>query len=144
MNTIVMNTATGAVTEYTGWAFRSLTPSYAGAANGLFALGGDDDAGVPIVGEVSTGERQWGTSLRKSLACMYFSIRAGLGCAVLGVGGPMGAHAYTFPLLPSGVSRCLVGKGIRENYLCFTLRCGLVFTLDSIEAEIFPSQSRRL
>ena len=52
MNTIACNTLTGAVSEYTGFGFQSLTPTHAGSANGLFALGGDTDAGLPIVANI--------------------------------------------------------------------------------------------
>ena len=65
MNTIVMNTLNGAVTEYGRFAFQSITPRLAGSALGLFALGGDTDAGEPIVGRIDTGARDWGTTQLK-------------------------------------------------------------------------------
>lgn len=53
MNTIVLNTLTGAVSEY-DWPFQSLTPTHAGDVTGLYALGGDTDAGRPIDAHITT------------------------------------------------------------------------------------------
>ena len=39
-NTVAMNTLTGAVSEYTGFGFQSITPTHAGSTTGLFTLGG--------------------------------------------------------------------------------------------------------
>jgi hypothetical protein len=54
MTAIVMNTLTGAVTEY-DWTFTSLSAKHASDANGLCTLGGDTDAGAAITGEVRGG-----------------------------------------------------------------------------------------
>ena len=57
MNAIAFNTMTGAVSEYTGFGFQSITPTHAGSSTGLFTLGGDTDAGLPIVATVTTGKK---------------------------------------------------------------------------------------
>ena len=144
MTTIVLNTALGAVSEY-DWQFQSITPTHAGDAAGLFALGGDDDAGLPIQAQLKTARKVWDTTLKKSIAAIYLSMW-GAGEAALTVHGATGSWRYTFPVLPSGVSRALVGRGVRENYLALSLEniAGAAFSLDRIELLDKASSSRRI
>jgi hypothetical protein len=144
MNTIVMNTFTGAVSEYTGFGFDSITPTHAGSANGLFELGGDTDATVPIVAQIQTGKKQWGTALKKYADIVFLSIK-GLGVGRVAILGETTSYTYNVALEKDGVSRCKPGRGIRENYLAFgfTKTDGLAFQLDSMEVEIGTSSTRR-
>lgn len=144
MKTIVLNTALGAVSEY-DWQFQSITPTHAGDAAGLFALGGDDDAGLPIQAELKTARKVWDTTLKKSIAAVYLSLW-GAGDAAVTVHGATGQWRYTFPVRASGVSRALVGRGIRENYLALSLEniAGAAFSLDRIELLDQASRSRRI
>lgn len=144
MTTIVLNTLAGAVTRY-DWAFQSLTPSHAGDATGLYALGGEDDAGLPITARVDTGLRMWSSSLKRSLAAVFISILGGVECALTVCAPAAQSWTYRFPVRANGVSRCPVGKGIRENYLGFALETegGPHFFIDRIEALEAVSVSRR-
>ena len=142
---IVMNTLTGAVSEYDNFGFQSITPTHAGAATGLFALGGDTDLGEPIVAEVITGKTLFGPSVKKFLDLVYFSL-IGTGTSALIVQGAVAAYVYTFPVRAPGVSRARPGRGIRENYLAFgySNTDGADFRLDRIEVPVNASNTRRV
>ena len=145
MNTIVLNTLTGAVSEYTRHAFQSLTPTHGGSATGLFAFGGDTDDGLPIVSMIHLPATLRETTLKKHLAMVYLSMR-GTGMAKFTVFGNNGHWDYSFPLRQSDQTRCPVGRGIRENYLGFGLSTpgGQAFTLDCVEVLTAQSKTRRV
>ena len=145
MNAIAFNTMTGAVSEYTGFGFQSITPTHAGSATGLFTLGGDTDAGLPIVATVTTGKQLWDGSLKKMLQMVYFSLK-GSGTSAMTVHGESTAHSYQFPVRPAGQSRSKPGLGIRENYLAFgySNTDGADFQLDRIEVLVAESKNRRV
>lgn len=143
-NAIIMNTLTGAVTEYTGFGFQSVTPTHAGSATGLFALGGNTDTGLPIIGAITTGKQQFGGSLKKVPQVVFFALK-GSGTSTMTVTGEAVSYAYTFPVRANGESRSVPGKGIRENYLAFgySNTDGADFQLDRMEVLIAESINRR-
>lgn len=145
MNTIVCNTLNGAVSEYTRHAFQSITPTHAGDATGLFALGGDSDAGLPIVASIKLPPTLRESTLKKYLNMVYLSM-SGQGMAEFTVFGKTQDWAYEFPLRDSGQTRCKPGGGIRENYLGFGLATpqGQAFTLDRVEVLLLESKNRRV
>lgn len=144
MATTVLNTLTGAVTEYTGFSFQSVTPTHAGSTLGLFAFGGTTDAGRPIVSTIETGKKNWGSANKKFVDVMFFAMK-GTGSARGIVNGETTKNAYNFRIEKHGESRCQPGRGIRENYLSFGLTnpSGEPFELDRIEARIGTSGTRR-
>lgn len=144
MTAIVFNTLAGAVTEY-DWEFQSITPTHAGDAGGLFLLGGDTDAGLPIVAEIRTPVPLRETTLKKAMELIYFSVKSAGQCQGL-VFGENESWRYNFPVRASGQSRCKVGRGIRENYLGFGFSNpdGQAFTIDRIEVLMHESKSRRI
>lgn len=146
MNTIVMNTVTGAVSEYTHHAFDSLTPEYGGSALGLHKLGGDTDDGAPIVSTVATGARSWGGPLLKRVPVAYLHLHQSYGEMVLRVGGTAGTYEYTAPVRSNGVSRIDIGRGVRETFLSFEIqnKDGQFFRLTEAEFGIEESKSRRV
>ena len=141
---IVMNTLTGAVSEY-DWTFQSITPTHAGSATGLFSLGGDLDGTAKIIPEITTAKPLWEDSLKSHMKMVYFSV-TGEGDGELIVQGKNDEWRYDFPLRDSGQSRCQPGLGIRENYLAlgFSKPDGEQFTLDRIEAIDAKSTTRRV
>lgn len=145
MNTIVLNTLSGAVTEYTGFGFHSITPTHAGSATGLFVLGGDTDHDRPIVSDVRTATKLRATTLKKAISAIYFSM-AGQGQCEATVFGSGGQWSYEFPVRADGQSRAVPGRGIRENYLGFGFRNlgGGAFTIDRIEVLTNESKNRRI
>ncbi len=144
-NTIVCNTLTGAVSEYTAQSFRALAPEHAAGPGGLYAFGGDADEGRPIVAAIRLPATLRESTLKQSIQMVYISMR-GVGSAVLDVYGAKETWRYEFALRDSGQTRCPVGKGIRENYLGFGLSnpAGQAFTLDRVEILNSPSKSRRV
>lgn len=145
MNTIVCNTLTGAVSEYTRHAFQSITPTHAGDATGLFSLVGDTDAGLPIVASIELPPTLRESTLKKYLGMVYLSM-TGEGSAEFTVFGKTQDWTYPFPLRDSGQTRCKPGGGIRENYLGFGLTTpqGQAFTLDRVEVLLLESKTRRV
>lgn len=146
MTAIIMNTLTYAVTEYSNFDFDGITPTHAGSAAGLFALGGNLDVAAKIVATVKTPRKDWGSSLKKAVDLVFLSIK-GNGTAKFTVQGEDDAtqYSYDFPLLASGESRAKPGRGIRENSMAFglTTPSGQDFQLDRIEVNVTPSTQRR-
>lgn len=144
MNTIVLNTLTAAVSEYSSFDFQSITPTHVGSATGLYALGGNLDVAAPIVSTVTTGKTLWGGTLKKRVEMVYFAMK-GAGSAALTVLGKAVSYTYPFPVRASGESRAKPGQGIRENYLAFSFSNpgGEDFQLDRVEVSVAQSNSRR-
>lgn len=144
MTTIVLNTLAVSVTEY-DLAPQSITPTHMGDATGLYLLGGDLDGTAPIVATLVTGTTELGSSLKKRVDMVYFAVR-GEGEGELVLRGKNSEYRYSFPLRPSGESRCPPGKGIRENYLAFGFSNpdGEDFQLDRIEVLVAQSTTRRV
>lgn len=145
MNTIVCNTLTGAVSEYTRHNFQSITPTHGGSASGLYRFGGETDDGLPIISSLKLPPTLRENTLKTYLDTVYISM-TGEGSAVFTVFGKTEDWAYPFPLISSGQTRCVPGKGIRENYLGFGLSTpeGQAFTLDRIEVNTQKSNTRRV
>lgn len=145
MNAIVMNTKLAAVTEYDRFNFHALTPTHGGTATGLFKLEGNTDDELPIEAKFSTGISEWGSSLKKYPDIVYFAMK-GAGTARMTVSGENSTYQYTFPVRSTGQSRCLTGRGIRENYFGITFANleGANFRIDRIEAVSIQSVSRRV
>ena len=144
MNAIVMNTLTGAVSEYSSFQFDSITPTHAASASGLFTLGGNTDDTVPIISTLVTGKTLRGDSTKNQADTVFFSVK-GTGLGQLIVVGETQRYAYNFPIREAGESRAQPGKGIRENYLAYGYSNpnGDAFELDRIEAGIAKSKTRR-
>ena len=145
MNTIVMNTLNGAVTEYTGFGFQSITPTHAGSATGLFALGGNLDVDAAIVSLVKTGKPSQNESHKKFIDKVFLGVK-GTGAFRLTVHGETTNYVYTSSPAPDGVARVQPGRGIRETYLAygFSNPDGQSFRLDYVEALQSTSISRRV
>lgn len=145
MNTITLNTLTGAVSEYTRFDFQSITPTHAGNAFGLFEFGGDLDGDLPIISQIRTPTALRSTTLKKSLGMLYFSMK-GNGAYQSTVFGETDSWDYQFVSRPSGQTRCQPGRGIRDNYLGFGFSNpdGQHFSIDRIEVLIHESKSRRV
>lgn len=144
MTAIVMNTLTGAVSEY-DWDFQSITPTHAGSAVALYALGGDTDAGRPIDATITTPQRVWGETLKSLSSGVYFAMQ-GTGRGVLQVHTRCDTYSYPVQSQPDGMTRGEPGRGIQENYLGFSYKnvAGAFFRIDRIEIPSIKSKSRRL
>lgn len=145
MNTIVCNTRNGAVSEYADFDFQSVTPTHAGSALGLFKFGGGKDVLAPIVAQIRLPLTLRESTLKKFPRQAYVSIK-GSGSARFTVYGPDKNWDYAFGLRCSGETRCVVGRGIRENYVGFGIAMpyGQPFELDRVEVDLVTSVSRRI
>lgn len=147
MTTIVMNTLTGAVSEY-DWRFASLTSTHAGSEDGLFELGGDDDDGVPIAALITTPKTlQGGETLKTRMETAFLTIHGAAGTwGEFHVHGQTDSWAYPVEVAASGLSRAKPGRGIRENFLGFGYSNvdGAPFRLDRIEVIAPQSVQRRV
>lgn len=145
MNTIVMNTLNGAVTEYTGFGFQSITPTHAGSATGLFVLGGDLDVAAKIIALVKTGKPVHNDSRKKFVDKVFLGVK-GTGAFRVTVHGETTNYVYTSSRSGDGIARVQPGRGIRENYLAYSFSnsAGQNFRLDYIEALQSTSNSRRV
>lgn len=146
MTAIVVNTKTGAVSEY-DWTFQSLTPTFAGDATGMYTLGGDTDNGVQIEGSILTGSTLLGTSMIKLLDAVYFSLASsGQGKLLLKTNSDAVPREYLFDVHPKRESRGKPPRGLRENYLAFGYANvgGVDFHLDRIEVPAGQSATRRV
>jgi hypothetical protein len=142
MNTIVMNTLNGAVTEHV-LALHSITADFGGSDDGLFQHGGDLDAAAQIVAGFSTASTLWGAASMTSLDSAYFSM-IGEGQGDFIVKHPAGQWTYRFPVRPGGESRAPAGKGIKDNYLAFAYQNvdGADFRIDRVEIRTVKSNRR--
>ena len=145
MNTIVMNTLTGAVTEYTGFDFHAITPTHAGSVAGLYQLGGDLDIAALIIASVVVGKTLIDSSKKKYTSDVYFSLK-GSGTSAMSVVAEDITYSYPFSISDQSESRCKPGRGIRSNYLAYgySNTDGANFALDRIEVIIGESTTRRL
>ena len=145
MNTIVMNTQTGAVSEYTNFDFHAITPTHAGSVTGLFLLGGDKDLTEPIVANIVTGKPSWGSSKKKFVDMGYFSLK-GSGTAAVTMYGETEEYTYDLVVREGGESRTKPGRGFRENYFAvgYSNVDGSNFELDQIDVLEAQTISRRV
>lgn len=142
---IVMNTLTGAVSEYDNYAFDSMADTKAGSATGLYAIGGDTDAGITITGEIVTGKPLWGDQHKKHIEAVWLSMKGeGIAQLIVQGEGDESEWRYAFAVRPTGQSRAIPGKGLRENYLAFGVSHDEPFRLDRIEVRELKSKTRRV
>jgi hypothetical protein len=141
MTTIVLNTATGAVTEY-DWEFPAISPGHAGSPAGLFALGGNTDAGEPIGSEF-----RGGTPGGKQVQTIgpVFVAQDGDANGVLIVQGRIDSWEYPLQVRGKGVSAAKPGLGILESYLGLGYRNvgGADFHIERFDTDITASKTRR-
>jgi hypothetical protein len=144
MNTITLNTFTGAVTEYDNFPFDSVTPTHAGSAQGMYEFGGDTDAGQPIAARVVMGKTLQSATSKKYVDVIFYAVK-GVGQATGVILGEKATYSYNMQLEKNRLSRCKPGRGIRENYMAFGFenQLGRMFELDSVEVLLTPSTTRR-
>lgn len=144
MKSIVVNTLSGAVTEYSR-PLACITTSHGGSREGVFALEGDTDHGQSIVGELRMPTVNYGSTLAKSLAAIY-ACGDGLGEAIADVHTHSSSWSYPLRFGGNRVARANPGRGIREVYLGFGLRFvqGQDFRLDRVEVLVNESKNRRV
>lgn len=136
--TWVINTRTGAATEYDNYAFNSfarIDNRYLGASSsGLYELLGDDDDGTDIIAHIKSGLAQWGGSKFTMFKAAYLGIRGGGDFVLKVVTGDGKTYIYEVSSQDVKTTKVNVGKGIRTRYFAFELiSSGQDFNLDTIE-----------
>ena len=115
-----------AFTEYLGFAFNSYARIggnyFAAGNNGLYQLGGDDDAGVDIQAYILTGMLDFGGHMMSRTPRMYFDFSGDSGLAVsvyTSTDGLRRTEAFTLslPAAPVDRSACLpLGRGLPSHF----------------------------
>ncbi|HEY8360456.1 MAG TPA: hypothetical protein VIL30_23620 [Ramlibacter sp.] len=152
MTAIVMNTTTGAVTEY-GAAFNFTAIARTLAADGakLYELGGLTDASAAIAA-TWRGPMLGGLEVRRPEQ-VYAAVRGpadSAGKVRVLAGGKTVARGtewlYDLTVQASGISRCTPpGKGIRENFLAYGYQnvAGAPFVITLFQVDETTSQQRK-
>ncbi len=140
MSAIVVNTSTGAVSEYQNFRFNSLTAGHMGSERGLFTVDAESDAGEPIVAEAVTPALLQKSLQKKRIAAVYVAAHAE-GTLQVHVHGQKQKWQYPLPIREGGMSRATPGRGISETYLAVGVSnpAGQPFQIDSIAAEVVTS-----
>lgn len=137
--TWVVNTRTGAASEYDNYEFNSFARfgnKYIGASStGLYELLGDDDDGDPIVSVLAGGYIQFGGTKLSRLKAAYIGMRGAEDDMVLKIETMDGeTYVYTTPTRSGRSTKVHMGKGQRSRYFAWTLTTvGQDFDLDTIE-----------
>lgn len=140
-----INTSTGAVTRYTGFAFDSVLRFgdrfFGVRPDGIYDLAGDTDNGAPIVARVQTFGADFGQTNAKRI--LYAHIVGDVGAdLVVGAAPDLDVeHTYPTELVPiAGVqtARAKTGRGLRGTYyqLSLTNTAGQPFEVHRLEAVI--------
>jgi hypothetical protein len=136
--TWAVNTRSGAVTEYSNYAFNSfakLGDVYLGASStGLYELVGDDDAGTDIVAQIKSGFAQWAGTKLTGFKGAYLGVRGGGDYVLKLETGDGNTYIYAVSAKDMATTKITLGKGLRARYFAFELiSTGQDFDLDTIE-----------
>jgi hypothetical protein len=136
--TWAMNTRTGAVTEYSNYAFNSFARmghKYIGASqDGLYELVGDDDAGTDIIADIKSGFAQWAGSKFSMIKGIYIGARGDGDMVLKVITGDDKTYNFSVNVQSQQTTKIITGKGLRARYFAFELiSTGQDFDLDTIE-----------
>lgn len=149
LTTWAVNTATGAVTEYSNFEFSSLSQGfghkYLGAsATGLYELNGETDAGEAVIATLRSGFAQFAGAHVVGFKAAYLGMRAGTGTVILRLLTADGRR-YDYQVSPQNMrtTKVNLGKGLRARYFAFELvTTGQDFDLESVEFIPLAAQRR--
>jgi hypothetical protein len=136
--TWAMNTRSGAVTEYSNYAFNSFGRigdiCYGASDSGLYKLIGDDDAGIDIVADIKSGFAQWAGTKLAMFKGVYLGTRGGGDFVLKLITGDDKTFIYSVNARDMATTKITLGKGLRARYFAFELvSTGQDFDLDTIE-----------
>lgn len=147
----VMNARTGALTRYENFSFNSFAvfngETIGATASGLYAIGGETDAGMSIQMVLTTPVSDFGAAQLKRVREAFIGYRT-TGRAELHVRADDGEwHVYQMDeTRPSGIyrNRVKVGRGVKASYWQFSVRNvdGADLAIDSIAPTVEPLTSR--
>jgi hypothetical protein len=138
ITTWVMNTRSGAVSEYTNFAFNSFAKFghkyLAASESGLYELIGDDDDGTDIVSQIKSGFAQWAGSKFTMFKAAYLAVRGGGDYVLKLTTGDGKTYSYGVSARDMRTTKVNIGKGIRTRYFAFELISdGDDYDLESLE-----------
>lgn len=145
--TWVVNTRTGATTEYQNYAFNSFAQSghhYLGASStGLYVLDGADDDGTPTVATLRSGYAQFGGSRYSSFKAAYLGMRGNGDIYLKLEAGSGESYTYQVKLQTQETTKVRIGKGLRARYFAWEMvTTGQDFDLSDIEFVPMIAQRR--
>lgn len=146
-STWAMNTRTGAISEYTNYAFNSFARMddvyYGASASGLYQLLGDTDAGTNIIAELRSGYAQWGQSKFSMFKGVYLGVRGEGNWVLKLITGDGNTYNYAVSTRNQRTTKVHMGKGLKARYWAFDLiSSGQDFDLDTIEFVPIVSERR--
>lgn len=124
--TWVVNADTSASTSYENYPFNSYAvidgKLYGAKDDGLFLLEGDDDAGLPILAQISFGDHDFKTTLLKRLESVYVHMSS-TGTMTLKVKAQGNEYTYSTERSAEYMTpqRFIVGRGLRAAVIGFEL-----------------------
>lgn len=136
--TWAINTRSGAVSEYSNYAFNSFARvgnKYLGASsNGLYELLGSNDDGTSIITQIKSGFAQWAGSRFTMFKAAYLGIHGSGNFTLKIVTADGKTYIYSVAARDMRTTKVRIGKGIRTRYFSFELiSTGQDFDLDTIE-----------
>jgi len=146
VTTWALNTKTGAVTEYSDYAFNSFARldgrHIAASSEGLYELTGDTDDGQEIVAEMESALFQMSGSRFTSFRAAYLAVRGGGRFVLRLETGDGKTYDYDVTADDMATTKINLGKGLRSRYFSFTLiSSGQDFDLEALE--FVPIAARR-
>lgn len=144
MNTIVMNLQNLAVTEHTV-ARTGLAGSLETSADGVYLAGGSSDDGAKITVSFSLGSPLQSSSARQRPRYLYL-YGPNLSDATVDIGDTRGASYTYYGQTHDNVTRFVLGRGLRDNYLLVRVRrsSAAETVVDRLEFEADASATRRM
>lgn len=150
---VVVNTRTGAVTEYDGLTFNSLIEwdgvYYGANDDGIFALTGADDDGTAIAAYARTGLVDHGADITQRVPDVYVS-GSSTKKGVLSIRVEDGATSYAYDVpfhkYPAfDAVKAILGRGLRTRYRQYQIANteGAELEVDRIDVNVNPTERRR-
>ena len=147
VTTWALNTKTGALTEYSDYAFNSFArldgKHIAASSEGLYELTGDTDDGQDIVAEMESALVQMAGSRFTSFRAAYLAVRGGGQFVLRLETGDGKTYNYAVTADDMATTKINLGKGLRARYFSFTLiSSGQDFDLEALEFVPIAAQRR--
>lgn len=132
------------VTRYTNYPFTQIlryrNAYYGVAADGLYLLGGDTDAGAAIASDWCTHMTDFGSIKLKTPEALYVGGRIGPTATATAVVGEKGDQVYSYATPRTGAQnyRIKLGKGLKSRYYGFGLAdpAGGAMDIDTLDIPI--------
>lgn len=146
-NAWVVNTDNGATTRYEGFSFNSFMAvqgySFGVRADGVYAMGGATDEGLPIGWGVGFGKNDFGSQAVKRLDSVYAGVSA-TGELFVRIGDAHSTYTYRARRVDQAqrVQRFDPGRGLAAHYFTFELVGEGSAELDNISFGVLSSQRR--